>query len=146
MTEQRWVRSSTRQLSEKLKEEGHLISARTVYRLLRKQGFSLKRNKRKEFRPDCSARDEQFQYIASQRQAFSAAGLPIVSVDTKKKELIGNFMRNGKAWCKDAAEVHAHDFPSLAVCRAVPYGIYDVTKNAGIRLCWHLSRHAGVCG
>jgi transposase len=131
MTEQRWVRSSTRQLSEKLKEEGHQISARTVHRLLRKQGFSLKGNKRKEFRPDCSARDEQFQYIASQRQAFSAAGLPIVSVDTKKKELIGNFIRNGKAWCKDAAEVHAHDFPSLAVCRAVPYGIYDVTKNKG---------------
>src|SRR5712664_995680 len=67
MTEQRWVRSSTRQLSEKLKEEGHQISARTVHRLLRKQGFSLKKNKRKEFRPDCSARDEQFQYIASQR-------------------------------------------------------------------------------
>lgn len=131
MTEQRWVRSSARQLSEKLKKEGHGISSRTVNRLLRKQGFSLKGNKRKEFRPECSVRDEQFQYIASQRQAFSAAGLPIVSVDTKKKELIGNFMRNGKTWCKEAEEVHAHDFPSLASCRAVPYGIYDVTKNAG---------------
>jgi hypothetical protein len=52
-------------------------------------------------------------------------------LDTKKKELIGNFMRNGKTWCKEAVEVHAHDFPSLAICRAVPYGIYDVTKNAG---------------
>jgi transposase len=131
MTEQRWIRSSTRHLSEKLKEEGHRISAETVRRLLNKQGFSLKRNKRQEFRPECSARDEQFQYIGSQRQAFSAAGLPIVSVDTKKKELIGNFMRGGKAWCKAAAEVHVHDFPSLAACRAVPYGIYDVTKNKG---------------
>jgi hypothetical protein len=131
MTEQRWVRSSPRQLSKKLKEDGYQISARTVNRLLRKQGFSLRGNKRKEFRPECSVRGEQFQYIALQRQSFSAAGLPIVSVDTKKKELIGNFMSNGKAWCKEAAEVHAHDFPSLAVCRAVPYGIYDVTKNEG---------------
>lgn len=131
MTEQKWVRSSLRQLSKKLKEGGHQASIPTVSRLLRKQGFSPKKNKRKEFRPDCSVRDEQFQYIASQRQAFSAAGLPIVSVDTKKKELIGDFMSNGKAWCKDAAEVHAHDFPSLAACRAVPYGIYDVTKNEG---------------
>jgi hypothetical protein len=131
MTEQKWVRSSLRQLSTKLKEGGYQASITSVSRLLRKQGFSLKRTKRKEFRPDCSTRDEQFQYIASQRQAFSAVGLPIVSVDTKKKELIGNFMRSGKAWCKDAAEVHAHDFPSLAVCRAVPYGIYDVTKNEG---------------
>jgi hypothetical protein len=131
MTEQRWVRSSTRQLSEKLKEAGYQACPGAVSRLLRKQGFSLKKNKRKEFRPECSVRDEQFQYIASQRQAFSAAELPIVSVDTKKKELIGNFMRNGKTWSKEAVEVHAHDFPSLASCRAVPYGIYDVTKNAG---------------
>jgi len=131
MTEQRWVRSSLRQLSVRLKEAGYQASTTAVSRLLRKQGFSLKRNKRKEFRPDCSARDEQFQYIAAQRQAFSAAGLPVVSVDTKKKELIGNFMRTGKTWSKEAVEVHAHDFPSLAACRAVPYGIYDVTKNAG---------------
>ena len=131
MTEQKWVRSSLRQLSTKLKEAGYQASIPVVSRLLRKMSFSPKRNKRKEFRPECSARDEQFQYIASQRQAFSAAGLPVVSVDTKKKELIGDFMSNGKAWCKEAAEVHAHDFPSLAVCRAVPYGIYDVTKNEG---------------
>jgi len=131
MTEQRWVRSSLQQMSRKLREEGYQACPATVGRLLRKQGFSLKRNKRKEFRPECSVRDEQFQYIASQRQSFSAAGLPIISVDTKKKELIGNFMSKGKAWGKEAAEVHAHDFPSLAVCRAVPYGIYDVTRNEG---------------
>jgi len=131
MTEQRWVRSSLRQLRTKLKEAGYQASLPVVSRLLKQMGFSLKRNKRKEFRPECPLREEQFQYIALQRQTFRAAGLPIVSVDTKKKELIGDFMNNGQAWCKDAAEVRAHDFPSLAVCRAVPYGIYDVTKNEG---------------
>ena len=120
MTEQRWVRSSMRQLSGKLKEAGYQACPMAVSRLLRKQGFSLKKNKRKEFKPQCSVRDEQFQYIASQRQAFSAAELPIVSVDTKKKELIGNFMRNGKTWSKEAVEVHAHDFPSLASVEPFP--------------------------
>jgi hypothetical protein len=66
-----------------------------------------------------------------QRQEFIVAGLPIFSVDTKKKELIGGFRKSGKVWCKQAEEVSEHDFPSLAVCRAVPYGIYDVTKNKG---------------
>ncbi|WP_171470630.1 ISAzo13 family transposase [Frigoriglobus tundricola] len=61
----------------------------------------------------------------------TAAGLPIVSVDTKKKELIGNFRNGGRSWCRSAPEVDEHDFPSKAVCQAVPFGVYDVTKNAG---------------
>src|SRR5262245_46426056 len=64
-------------------------------------------------------------------QRFAAAGLPIVSVDTKKKELIGNFARGGRSWCRNAPEVDEHDFPSQAVCQAVPFGVYDVTRNAG---------------
>jgi hypothetical protein len=75
--------------------------------------------------------DKQFEYIASQRKDFTAAGLPIISVDTKKKELIGNFQRRGKTWGKEAIAVNEYDFPSMAECRAVPYGIYDVIKNKG---------------
>lgn len=65
------------------------------------------------------------------REAFSIAELPIISVDTKKKELIGEFSNNGRAWSRQAEEVNEHDFPSTALCKAVPYGIYDVVKNSG---------------
>lgn len=82
-------------------------------------------------RPNCPERDEQFRYIASQRETFTAAGCPIISVDTKKKELIGNFERKGKTWCKKAEEVDEHNFPSAAECKAVPFGIYELIRNKG---------------
>ncbi len=131
MSEQRWVRSSLRRLSEQLKAEGHQASTGTVSRLLKDMGFSLKANQRKQGRPGCPERDAQFQYIASQRQRFTAAGLPVISVDTKKKELIGEFRSNGRTWRREAEEVNEHDFPGAAECRAVPFGIYDVTRNKG---------------
>jgi transposase len=131
MGEQRWVRSSLRRLSERLKAEGHDISYKTVGRLLKEMGFSLRRNKRKHSTPDCPGRDEQFRYIASQKEKYAVAGLPIISVDTKKKELIGNFRNHGRAWCKEAAEVSEHGFASEAECVATPYGVYDLTKNRG---------------
>ena len=74
---------------------------------------------------------EQFGYIAFQKKLFREAKLPIISVDTKKKELIGDFQKKGKTWGKKSEEVNYYDFTSLAVCRAVPYGIYDVTQNKG---------------
>lgn len=133
MSDQKWVRSSLRQLSQQLEEKNYTASPTTVRRLLKKLGFSMKGNvnSKKGYGSDCPQRDEQFQHIASQRQAFSATGLPIISVDTKKKELIGEFKNSGEKWCKQAEEVLAHDFPSAAVCRAVLYGIYDVTRNLG---------------
>ncbi len=73
----------------------------------------------------------QFQYIAAQKEKYAAAGLPIISVDTKKKELIGNFRNNGRAWCKESPEVSEHGFASQAECVATPYGVYDLTKNRG---------------
>ena len=82
-------------------------------------------------RPNCPERDEQFRYIASQREAFTAAGWPVISVDTKKKELIGNFRSDGKTWCRKPDEVDEHDFPSAAECRAVPFGVYELIKNKG---------------
>jgi hypothetical protein len=94
-------------------------------------GFSLKYNKKRRAGAQSPDRDKQFQYIASQREAFSNAGLPIISVDTKKKELIGQFRNHGRAWCKQPHEVNDHDFTSTAECRAVPYGVYDLTRNRG---------------
>ena len=131
MTEQKWVRSSLRMLSKKLADEGHRASTATVARLLKDMDFSLKANKRKQGRLGCPERDQQFKYIASQKQRFIAAGWPVISIDTKKKELIGEFRNNGRTWRRQAEEVNEHDFPGVAKWRAVPFGIYNVAKNEG---------------
>ena len=132
MSEQKWVRSSLRHLSERLKEVGHAASPPTVARLLRKLGYSLRVNVKKQeassAHPD---RQQQFEVIESHKQVFQAAGWPIVSVDTKKQELIGNFKNGGQAWGQEAEVVNVHDFPHDALMRAVPYGIYDVSHNCG---------------
>jgi hypothetical protein len=133
MGEQKWVRSSVSKLTRRLKEQGFRVSRSTVWRLLKRMKFSMKTNirKRRGNKPDSPERDEQFKYIAACRKEFIAAGLPVISVDTKKKELIGEFRNQGRAWCKQAPEVNEHDFPSVAECRAVPFGVYDITKNQG---------------
>jgi len=132
MGEQRWVRNSLRHLSERLTAGGHPASKSTVARLLKDMGFSLRTNKRKQGASGrCPERDEQFRYIASQKQSFAAASLPVISVDTKKRELIGNFRNNGRAWVREALQVDEHDFPSQAECSALPFGIYDTTRNRG---------------
>jgi hypothetical protein len=131
MGEQRWVRSSLRHLSIRLTAGGHPVSPPTVGRLLRARHYSLKVNvKQKEgaAHPD---RDEQFQYIDQQVEAFRSARQPIISVDTKKKELIGDFKNPGQAWCQEAERVSVHDFLYDGLGRAVPYGIYDLIHNHG---------------
>ncbi|MCA1598617.1 MAG: ISAzo13 family transposase, partial [Chloroflexi bacterium] len=132
MSDQKWVRSSLRTLSARLREAGHAVSPPTVGRLLKTLDDALHVNAKKvEARATHTDRDTQFGHIADQRQAFADAGLPIVSVDTKKKELIGAFKTAGRAWGKEAEAVNVHDFPSEAQGRAVPYGVYDVTHNRG---------------
>lgn len=131
MTGQVWVRSSLRRLSSRLKENGFQASGQTVRRLLTNMGFSLKANKRKTSKRGCVERDAQFKYIMSQRNRFTDEGLPVISVDTKKKELIGEFRKSGRTWCKKPDEVHEHDFPGANQLRAVPLGVYDLAKNAG---------------
>ena len=132
MSEQKWVRSSLRQLSRRLTEAGHRISPPTVGRLLKSWDYALHVNAKKvEAGAAHPERDAQFASIAAQRQAFQAAGHPIISVDTKKKELIGNFKNAGATWSQQAEAVNAHDFRQEAVGRAVPYGSYDVTHNHG---------------
>lgn len=132
MSEQKWVRSSLRHLSLRLQQAGHPASPPTVSRLLRKLGYSLRVNVKKHeasaAHPD---RQQQFEVLEIQKQVFQAAGWPIINVDTKKKELIGNFKNAGRAWGQEAETVNVHDFPQDALLRAVPYGIYDVSSNRG---------------
>lgn len=132
MSKKIWVRISSRMISKKLDDLGYRINYRTICRLLAQNGYSLKVNVKKRASTQYSPkRDTQFHYIAEQRSAFLASGKPIISVDCKKKELVGNFRANGQAWCKDAVEVSEHSFASMAECVATPYGIYDLMANAG---------------
>jgi hypothetical protein len=132
MSDQKWVRSSLRQLSLRLGQAQHPVSPPTVARLLDHMGYALHVNaKRVEANANRPDRGEQFEHIAAQRKAFQAAGLPVISVDTKKKELIGNFKNGGRAWSREAEAVGVHDFLQHALGRAVPYGIYDLTSNRG---------------
>jgi hypothetical protein len=130
MGRQKWVRSSIRKVSKKLKEQGHQAGHGTVARLLRKMGYSLQVNKKKQAGAQHPQRDEQFRYIATLKTQFIREGLPIISVDTKKKELIGNYRREGKSWRRKPIETDSY-FAGYAKCVAVPFAVYDITKNAG---------------
>lgn len=130
MSEQKWVRRSLRKLSRALQRDGFQASAMTVRRLLHEAGYSLKGNQ-KENTPAHPERERQFRYIARVKQRFLAAGHPVVSIDMKKKELIGDFKNAGQTWCQNAERVNVHDFRSEAVGLAAPYGIYDLRHNMG---------------
>jgi Rhodopirellula transposase DDE domain len=111
MSTQKWVRSSLRTLSSRLAGLGHAISSPTVGRLLRKLDYSLHVNRKQvEAHSNHPDRDTQFSYIDQQRASFAAAGLPTSSVDTKKKELVGNFKQAGRAWGREPIAVNIHDF------------------------------------
>jgi hypothetical protein len=131
MTGQIWVRSSLRSLRDWLEAVGHPVSAPTVGRLLKGLGYALRVNAKKvEASSGHPNRDQQFDYIAVQRATFSMAGLPILSVDTRKKELIGDFKNAVRAWVRDPTAVNVHDYPHDALGRAVPYSVYDITTIA----------------
>ncbi|WP_338030096.1 ISAzo13 family transposase [Fimbriiglobus ruber] len=131
MTKQRWVRLSLKRLGQLLAQRGHAIDPKTVRRLLHKLKYSLKANRKRFTGPPHPDRDRQFRYIAHQKRRFLKAGRPVISVDTKKKELIGNFQQDGQTWCHEADEVNAYDFLSDAEGRATPYGIYLVQHDRG---------------
>lgn len=130
----RWTSKSTEKIARELRKLGIAVCANTVGKLLKKMKFSLRVNRKwLESATTLSPedRDGQFVYISERREAFAAAGDPVVSVDTKKKELVGNFKNSGKCWEKESVKVNDHDFRSQAEGRAVPYGVYDVRANAG---------------
>ncbi len=128
-----WTTKSMRKLKEALKSQGHTIGETAIRELLKGMGFSLKANKKTIEGSVHADRDAQFQQINRTGKAFKAAGLPMISVDCKKKELIGNFKNNGREWQAKGQEttVNVYDYRSLADGKAVPYGIYDLVHNSG---------------
>jgi hypothetical protein len=129
----RWVCKSTRTLAAELTRQHHPISHVKVAQLLHAQHYSLQSPRKTEEGTDHPDRDAQFRHINASVKRALAAGLPVLSVDTKKKELIGNYANSGQQWrpAKQARRVQGHDFPSPEVPRAYPYGIYDVGRNEG---------------
>lgn len=131
MTADRFVRRSLRALASDLQALGHAACPGTVAGWLRELGYNLHVNVKRLTGPAHPDRDRQFRYLQGLVAEFRAAGLPILSVDTKKKELVGNFANAGQEWTDEPRAVNAHDFSSDARCRAVPYGLYDVLANRG---------------
>ena len=131
MSPLRWTCKSTRKLAAELTERGHPVSADTVGRLLRMQGYSLQANRKTREGSASPDRNEQFETINRKVLEFQQARQPVISVDTKKKELVGDFKNGGREWNPKGKpeEVRTHDFAIPGLGRANPYGVYDVSKN-----------------
>lgn len=129
----RWICKSTRTLSAQLTAKRHPISHEKVAQLLREQNYSLQSNRKTDEGADHPDRDAQFRHINTQVKRALKTGIPVISVDTKKKELLGNYKNSGRQWlpAKKPVEVRGHDFPSLDISRAYPYGVYDIARNRG---------------
>lgn len=129
----RWTSKSTRALAAELTAGRHPVSHEKVAQLLRHMHYSLQSNRKTEEGDDHPDRDAQFQHINEQVRQALAHGRPVISVDTKKKELIGNYRNAGRQWrtTKSPQKVNGHDFPGPSVPRAYPYGIYDLGQNTG---------------
>ena len=132
----KWTRKTTEKIAAELNLNGITVCANTVSKLLKSMGFSLRVNHKKLTSgitnpPDPDDRNKQFEYIKELREQFTKEKNPIISVDTKKKELIGNFKNDGQVWIKKPVDVNDHDFPSDAMGKAVPYGVYDIINNKG---------------
>jgi hypothetical protein len=129
----RWTCKSTRRLAEALRRQHHPVSDRTVAALLIEEGYSLQANRKTAEGKQHPDRNAQFEYVHRQVSAFLRRREPIVSVDTKKKELVGEFKNGGAEWQPqgEPEEVKVHDFPDKGLGKAVPYGVYDVAHNEG---------------
>jgi Rhodopirellula transposase DDE domain len=126
-----WTGKSKDILARALRDAGHKVSASTVGRLLHSMGYSLQSVRKSREGTSHPDRNAQFEYIASTVQAFQKRHQPVISVDTKKKELVGEFKNAGREWRPKGspALVQVHDFPSDAVGKAIPYGVYDLTRD-----------------
>jgi len=127
----KWIRQSLRGIKAKLVGMGVLLSHSSIRRLLKQQDYSLKANRKAVATTRHPQRDRQFRSIERVKRRFIQAGHPVVSVDTKKKELIGNFKNAGRTWSVEADAVNDHEFPEDAIAKAVPDGIYDLVHNQG---------------
>jgi hypothetical protein len=131
MQARKFTRRSLRNLAKDLQRCGHPASHTTVGTLLHDADYSPKANRKRYASTRHPDRDRQFRYIARQKRAFLNAGLPVLRIDTKKKELIGNFQQHGRRWCQEADAVNTHDFKTDASAQAVPYGLYILNQNRG---------------
>lgn len=129
----KWTNKSTYLIAKELKKLGHKIGPDTVGRLLKEQDYSLQANVKTIEGGSGPKRDKQFKYINEQVKKFIKQGYPVISVDTKKKEIVGNFKNNGRTWEKKGQPkgVNVYDFLSLGIGIAIPYGIYDIRYNNG---------------
>jgi len=134
MSALRWTNKSTQAMALELRRGGHEISDKTVARCLRQMGYSLQLNSKQREGRQHRDRDAQFQYINRQVKVFSRTHDPVISVDTKKKELVGAFKNGGQTWRPKGQpyEVQVHDFPSQADGKAIPYGTYDINQNCAV--------------
>src|SRR5438445_4379617 len=134
MSAVRWTNQSTQSIAEELTRRGHQLSDKTVARCLREMEYSLQLNRKTKEGPQHPNRDAQFRYINHQEATFRASGDPVISVDTKKKELVGAFQNKGRTWRPQGRpyEVNVHDFPSQAEGKAIPYGTYDVLQDRAV--------------
>jgi len=133
MSPLRWTCKSAARLAAELQNQGHAVSERTVNRLLHELGYSLQSNRKTLEGCHHPGRDGQFQYINRRVKAFQRQGQPVVSVDTKKKELVGQFRNGGREWWPTGQpeEVKVHDFPDEELGKVIPYGVYDMATNTG---------------
>lgn len=129
----RWTCKSTTKLARELRAKGHQVSQRTVWTLLDQLGYSMQSNRKALEGSENPDRDEQFHYIADKVRQFQEIRFPVISVDTKKKELIGRFKNAGREWRKkgEPEKVNVHDFADNELGKIVPYGVYDLTYNQG---------------
>jgi hypothetical protein len=132
----KWTRKTTGKIARQLKRIGICVSDNTVGKLLKKMDYCLRKNLKSlesglRNPPSPHQRNQQFCYIRSQIQNYTAHGLPVISVDTKSRELIGAFHQPGRRWCQTPTAVFDHDFPSDSQGVAIPYGIYDFCRNEG---------------
>ena len=129
----RWTCKSTRRLAEELKAQSYRVSHALVASLLSEQGYSLQANRKTKEGTQHPDRDAQFQHIHEAVQARLQDGQPVISVDTKKKELVGRFKNGGREWRRKGrpVPVNVHDFPDPKKGKAIPYGVYDLGRNAG---------------
>ena len=129
----RWTTKSTAKLAAELTARGHRVSARTVAKLLKQAGYSLQANSKTLEGTHHPDRDAQFGYLNTHVEGFQADGDPVISVDTKKKELVGNYKAAGREWepAGSPRQVQVHDFADKALGKVAPYGVYDIAANTG---------------
>jgi hypothetical protein len=133
MSPLRWTTKSVRKLAEQLTAQGHPVSHQTVASLLHEMDYSLQSNRKNTEGADHPDRDKQFRHIARRAREEQAAGNPVISVDTKKKELVGNFKNSGREWRPKGQpeQVRIHDFVIKELGKVAPYGVYDLAANRG---------------